>query len=226
MCYRLWEEAGTGALEPFARPEILSADLGSLVLDCAAWGVADPARLAFLDAPPAPAVKEARALLGELGALDAAGRITEMGRRLRALPLPPRLARMVLAAAEHGPDAAREAAEIAAVLVERALGGDAVDLAERLDRFRRDRSGRAQDMRRLAQGWARLASPLPPSGRGRVREADRVRASADAPHPDPLPQAGEGERVRPRASDNPSRPRKSVPASGPARISRRTAKPP
>src|SRR4051795_2824688 len=63
VCYRLWEEAATGALEPFGRPEILSADLSPLLLDCAAWGVTDPAALAFLDPPPASAVTEARALL-------------------------------------------------------------------------------------------------------------------------------------------------------------------
>ncbi|HEX8166455.1 MAG TPA: ATP-dependent helicase HrpB [Beijerinckiaceae bacterium] len=164
VCYRLWEEAATGALEPFGRPEILSADLAPLLLDCAAWGVADPQRLAFLDPPPEPAVREARALLEELGALDRDGRITEAGRRLRALPLPPRLARMVLGAAGHGAEAAREAADLAAVLVERGLGGDAVDLAERIERFRRDRSARAADMRRMAQGWARMAGPdtIPP----------------------------------------------------------------
>src|SRR5215210_3452690 len=122
VCYRLWEEAATGALEPFGRPEILSADLAPLVLDCAAWGVADPRKLAFLDPPPAPALAEARALLEELGALDRDGRITESGRRLRALPLPPRLARMVLAAG-HSPETARDAADLAAVLVERGLGG-------------------------------------------------------------------------------------------------------
>ncbi|MBA1155893.1 ATP-dependent helicase HrpB [Microvirga mediterraneensis] len=153
VCYRLWEEAATGALEPFGRPEILSADLAPLLLDCAAWGVTDPTSLAFLDPPPTPALKEARALLQQLGALDAEGRITETGRRLRDLPLPPRLARMVLAAGETGQ--AREAADIAAVLVERGLGGDATDLTERVERFRRDRSGRAQDMRRMADGWAR-----------------------------------------------------------------------
>ena len=63
LCYRLWTEAGTGALEPFSRPEILSADLSSLVLDCAEWGVLDPTTLPFLDAPPAPALAEARARL-------------------------------------------------------------------------------------------------------------------------------------------------------------------
>ena len=155
ICYRLWEEAGTGALEAFARPEILSADLAPLLLVCAAWGVSDPSILSFLDPPPAPAVKEARDLLRQLHALDADGRITDTGRRLRELPLPPRLARMVLSAAEGGQE--REAADLAAVLVERGLGGDAVDLTERLERFRRERSKRAEDMRRMADGWARTS---------------------------------------------------------------------
>jgi ATP-dependent helicase HrpB len=153
VCYRLWEEAATGALESFARPEILAADLSPLLLDCAAWGVTDPTDLAFLDPPPAPALKEARALLYDLGALDSDGRITDTGRLLRALPLPPRLARMVVSAGERGE--ARAAADIAAVLVERGLGGDAVDLTERVERYRRDRSKRAEDMRRMADGWAR-----------------------------------------------------------------------
>ncbi len=155
ICYRLWDEAGTGALEPFARPEILSADLAPLLLDCAAWGEADPTRLAFLDPPPAPALKEARALLAGLGALDPAGRVTPAGRALQALPLPPRLARMVVAAAGYGQ--ASMAADLAAIIVERGLGGDGVDLAGRLDRFRRERGGRAGDMRRLAEGWAASA---------------------------------------------------------------------
>ncbi|MGX5736223.1 ATP-dependent helicase HrpB [Bosea thiooxidans] len=156
VCYRLWEEAATGALEPFARPEILSADLSPLLLDCAAWGVVDPTTLAFLDPPPAPALKEARSLLASIGALDAEGRITPDGRALQALPLPPRLARMLVAAARFGQ--ADMAAELAAVLVERGLGGDAIDLAERLERFSRERGGRAGDMRRLAEGWARTVA--------------------------------------------------------------------
>ncbi|GJD47965.1 ATP-dependent RNA helicase HrpB [Methylobacterium crusticola] len=157
ICYRLWAEAATGALEPFTRPEILSADLAGLVLDCAAWGVTDPTALPFLDPPPAPALAEAKALLGGLAALDPGGRLTAAGRALRALPLPPRLARMVVAAAARGRGPAREAADLAAVLVERGLGGDAVDLAERVARFRRDRAARSEDMRRLAANWARTA---------------------------------------------------------------------
>ena len=155
ICYRLWEEAATGSLDAISRPEILAADLSGLLLDCAEWGVADPTRLPFLDPPPVPALAEARVQLTELGALDPDGRITSVGRRIRALPLPARLARMVLAGAEHG--CATEAAELAGLVSERGLGGDAVDLEDRLDRFRRDRSGRATELRRMASGWARLA---------------------------------------------------------------------
>ena len=152
VCYRLWDEPQTASLAAYTQPEILSADLSSLVLDLAQWGVSDPATLAFLDQPPAPALKEARELLRELGALDGAGRITAEGKSLRALPLPPRLARMIVDS--HRLGAGEEAAEIAAALTERGLGGDNVDLDVRLDQFRRDRSQRATSARSQAQRWA------------------------------------------------------------------------
>jgi ATP-dependent helicase HrpB len=152
ICYRLWDEPQTASLPAYTQPEILSADLSSLLLDCAQWGVADPASLSFLDPPPAPALKEARELLRELGALDADGRITEEGKRLRALALPPRLARMIVDSEAYG--MAQEAAEIAALLTERGLGGDSVDLEVRRDQFRRDRSQRAQSARDMARRWA------------------------------------------------------------------------
>jgi ATP-dependent helicase HrpB len=152
VCYRLWDEPQTASLAAYSQPEILSADLSSLVLDLAQWGVRDPATLAFLDPPPAPAWKEANSLLSELGALDADGRITAEGQSLRALALPPRLARMIVDS--HRLGAGEEAADIAAILTERGLGGDSVDLDHRLDQFRRDRSPRAGSARSLAQRWA------------------------------------------------------------------------
>ncbi|UFS74695.1 ATP-dependent helicase HrpB [Tardiphaga sp. 37S4] len=152
ICYRLWDEPQTASLPAYTQPEILSADLSTLVLDLAQWGVSDPAQLTFLDPPPAPALKEARGLLGELGALDGDGRITEEGHALRALALPPRLARMIVDSARFG--YGEEASEIAAVLTERGLGGDSVDLDHRLDQFRRDRSQRAGSARQLAERWA------------------------------------------------------------------------
>ncbi|CCD86124.1 ATP-dependent helicase [Bradyrhizobium sp. ORS 285] len=156
VCYRLWDEPQTASLAAYTQPEILSADLSSLVLDLAQWGVSDPASLSFLDPPPLPAWKEARDLLNELGALDADSRLTDEGRRLRALALPPRLARMIVDAADYG--AAAQAAHIAAILTERGLGGDSVDLEVRLDQFRRDRSQRAQSARDMARRWAQQVS--------------------------------------------------------------------
>jgi ATP-dependent RNA helicase HrpB len=162
VCYRLWDEPQTASFAAFTQPEILSADLSSLVLDLAQWGVSDPAGLAFLDPPPAPALKEARELLRELGALDLDGRITAEGKSLRGLALPPRLARMILDS--HRSGAGRAAAEIAAVLTERGLGGDNVDLDIRLDAFRRDRSQRAESARSLAQRWASQVAASEKSG--------------------------------------------------------------
>src|SRR5271170_530913 len=120
QCYRLWDEPQTAALEPFARPEILAADLSSFALDLAAWGAA-PEQLALLDPPPRAAFAEAKALLAELGALDGDNRITNEGRHLRKLPLPPRLARMVVDAAGTG-KARTAAARIALLISERGLG--------------------------------------------------------------------------------------------------------
>jgi ATP-dependent helicase HrpB len=177
VCYRLWDEPQTASLAAYTQPEILSADLSSLLLDVAQWGVSDPTTLKFLDAPPAPALKEARSLLCELGALDDEGRITAEGKSLRALALPPRLARMIVDS--HRLGAGRQAAEIAAVLTERGLGGDSADLDARLDQFRRDRSQRADSARSLAQRWtaqvaasenadaASSSSPSPLVGEGR-----------------------------------------------------------
>jgi ATP-dependent helicase HrpB len=166
ICYRLWDEPQTAALEPFSRPEILSADLSSFALDLAAWG-SSPEQLAFLDPPPGPALAEAKALLGELGALDADGRITEEGRKLRRLPLPPRLARMVVDAAAEG--SALPAAEIAVLIGERGLAGDDADLTLRLDALRRDRSPRARDARAMTKRWAEIAS-TPTAGPSRQGE--------------------------------------------------------
>jgi ATP-dependent helicase HrpB len=162
VSYRLWDEPQTSSLEPYTRPEILSADLSSFVLDLAHWGVADPAKLGFLDAPPQAALAEARVLLKEIGAIDADGRITDEGRKLRSLPLPPRLARMIVDVAPEGSGAL--AATIAAVLTERGLGGDDVDLRHRIDNFRRDRSARAEDARAMTKRWAETAGAVNKNG--------------------------------------------------------------
>jgi ATP-dependent helicase HrpB len=214
VCYRLWDEPQTAALEPYAQPEILAADLSALVLELAQWGVTDPAELVFLDSPPASALNEARTLLAALGALDDSGRITPKGKLLNRLPLPPRLARMVVDASREG--AGSIAAEIAAVLTERGLGGNDIDLRHRIETLRRDRSARTTEARRMAKRWAEMVSsprssrspdvaqrnPGAASRRDEPQNPDfgpqerpSVRATGRAGGGDLSPQAGRGEEL-------------------------------
>lgn len=155
VAYRLWEAAATSGMPPFDPPEIAESDLSSVLLDCAMWGVGDPADLRWLD-PPAPAgVEEARARLRAMDALDADGRITAHGRAIAALPLAPRIAHMLIRAGDMGLGA--RAAQVAVLLGERGLGGNDPDLPARLARWQRERGGRADAARALARRWEKMA---------------------------------------------------------------------
>ncbi|MGD9980182.1 MAG: ATP-dependent helicase HrpB [Hyphomonadaceae bacterium] len=177
VCWRLWSEGETRALPQFERPEILDFDLSGLALDLAAWGVSDPATLAWLDPPPAPAWNEAIALLKTIGALDGDGRLTPHGEAVARMPLPARLAHMVIVAARDSE--ALLAARVAMVLTEQGLGGRSADLRERLHRFASERGQRAEAARALADRIARLAG----GGRESVNEDDAGRVLAIA-YPD------------------------------------------
>lgn len=168
IAIRLWHAGQTAALPAFTPPQILASDLSGLALDLAHWGVTDPASLAFLDQPPQTALMEARALLTNLGALDAAMAITPRGRKMRELTIPPRLSAMVIAAhdAGHG----NEAAMLAVLLTEQGLGGSDIDLEERLRRFKHEKGERAVAAKGLAR---RVASSV-----GNVREDTVVPVTA------------------------------------------------
>ena len=153
LAIRLWEEAATASLPAHDPPEILEADLSSLLLTCLLWGEADPSRLPFLDAPPLAGLDEARRRLTALGATDGDGRVTAHGRAIAALPLEPRLAHMLLDARDRGFGAA--AADVAVLLTERGLGGNDPDLELRWRRWHSDKSPRAEAAGKLAGGWRR-----------------------------------------------------------------------
>nr|WP_276046446.1 MULTISPECIES: ATP-dependent helicase HrpB [unclassified Sphingomonas] len=155
VAYRLWEAAATAGLPRFDPPEILEADLSSLVLAAAIWGVGDPRDLAWIDPPPPAAIAEARERLATLNALDGDGRPTAHGRAIAALPMPPRLAHMLLRAAAMG--LSDTAAQVAVLLSERGIGGNDADLEARLRRWRGERGTKAQAARRLAERWSGLA---------------------------------------------------------------------
>ena len=132
VCHRLWPEEEMRALAPHDEPEIRIADLSSLVLELAAWGVSTRDGLPFVEVPPAGAFAQAQELLRELEALDVDNHITAHGKAMAKLPLHPRLAHMVIAGKALG--AGTRAAEIAALLSERdGLPRDApLDVEQRL----------------------------------------------------------------------------------------------
>jgi len=165
-CYRLWSEGAQASLAAYTPAEITEADLAPLALELALWGSADAARLAWLDAPPAPMLAQARELLERLGALDARGAITPSGREMAALPLHPRLAHMLVAARARGASAL--AAELAALISERdLLRRDGAqrdpDVRTRLEILHRESgaaaadSGALQRVRRNATQFAQIA---------------------------------------------------------------------
>ena len=132
VCYRLWPEEEMRALAPHDEPEIRIADLSSLVLELAAWGVSTRDGLPFVEAPPAGAFAQAQELLRKLEALDSENKITAHGKAMARLPLHPRLAHMVITAKTLG--TGMRSAEIAALLSERdGLPRDApLDVEQRL----------------------------------------------------------------------------------------------
>lgn len=155
VCYRLWREAEMRGFAASPSPEIDNADLTGLALDLAKWGAKTPDALNWLNPPREAAWRHARGRLEASGALTTSGDLTPLGNRLSEFPLPPRLALMVLRGAEIGQ--AQLAADIAALLSERDLGGRSTDLDQRLSRFRADNGPRARSMRDLANRWAKLA---------------------------------------------------------------------
>ena len=215
VAYRLWEEAAHAGREAFDPPEILTSDLTPLALTLAQWGAGDPVEMAWIDPPPAAAMAAARAALVALGALDDEGRITAHGRAMASLPMEPALAHMLLYAAARGPEnggQAEEAARLALLLQERGLGGRDEDLAARLERWGRERGGRAEASRALAARWAKAAEraardlggehgPQAPLG-VLLAEAfpDRIARARSASGEEWLASGGRGYRLDPASS--------------------------
>lgn len=175
LCVRFWSEAEQRTFTPRTAPEILDADLTSLALELAQWGIHDPQELLWLDPPPSGAMAQARQLLHSLGALDSQGHITDHGRSMTDLPMHPRLAHMVLKGKAQGVGAL--ACDLAAALSERdlfkgSIAREHADLRTRFDILyggahgqRNTRSldmGTIQRIRQVSQSWQRtLHIPLP-----------------------------------------------------------------
>ncbi|MFN7985708.1 MAG: helicase-related protein, partial [Vicinamibacterales bacterium] len=165
VVYRLWER--TNKLKPFREPEIRRIDLAGVALDILGWG-GDPTRFEWFEKPDAMALDAALTLLHRLGAVDA-GVLTPLGKRLLRMPLPPRLARIVIDADGH-----RDAVRAAILLAEpRAVpristpASTSSDLLTELDRW----------------------STLPEYLRSLATQVERIAVSAGANHGRPLSES-------------------------------------
>jgi ATP-dependent helicase HrpA len=114
VCYRLYDKQDDELRAPFTDPEILRVGLAGAILQMKSMGLGAIENFPFLDPPPKRAVDEGYRVLEELGALDEAGTLTDIGRQLSRLPVDPRIGRMVLAGEKEG--ALREVLIIAAAL--------------------------------------------------------------------------------------------------------------
>jgi len=180
ICYRLWSEGSHGALLPFAPPEIRTADLATLALELARWGVTDAGQLAWLDPPPAGHLTGAHALLQNLGALDAEARLTPLGEQMAQFPAHPRLARLLVAAQVSGTPGL--GADLVALLSERDLASGSVpvpasdsDLLDRLELLRRRGHETAARAARYWREKLRVRGTEPPPG---VEGVGRLLAAA------------------------------------------------
>ena len=194
-CYRLWTQPFHQRMRDYSNPEILNADMIPTALEIAAWGASSPDDVSWLTPPPTRAWENAVDTLRALGALDDHGRVTDTGRAMAALPIHPRLARIVVGARNSGERVL--ACELAALLSERDIfaRSDDCDLRRRVDRLRNEAMGGAhaggvKRCRRLADDLTRRTRVR---GRGAAAEVagrvlatgfpDRIAASRDGdPH--------------------------------------------
>lgn len=159
-CYRLWTRTSEHAMASQRVPEIVEADLTSLLLDVAVFGE-DVMLLPWLTPPPTANVAKARKLLQLLGAVDAECTVTPLGKQMDKLPCHPRIARMMLKAST--PVLKSIACDIAAVLEEKdPLYGEAdSDLSLRISRLRQARckktlGGRYTQIEKTASEYRRM----------------------------------------------------------------------
>ena len=143
VCYRMWTTTTQSRLDEHGKPEIEQADLTSLVLDMAQWGIADAEELSWVTPPPKGNIVKAAQLLHELDALEN-DKITEHGKQLHRLPTHPRIAHMLIKAKEL--DQLALATDIAPLLEERdplppETGIDINLRVEALRRYRREKAG-------------------------------------------------------------------------------------
>jgi ATP-dependent helicase HrpB len=213
LCVRFWSEAEQRTFTPRTTPEILDADLTSLALELAQWGIRDPQELLWLDPPSSGAMAQARQLLHSLGALNVQGHITDHGRSMADLPMHPRLAHMVLKGQALGLGGL--ACDLAAALSERdlfkgSIAREHADLRARLDVLygwshgKRDTgstdTGTLQRIRQASQAWQRALHITTPPHLPK-QQIDRMGVLLALAYPDRIAQRQSDEAGRYRLAN-------------------------
>lgn len=114
VCYRLYSEDDFRARAEFTDPEILRSNLAAVILQMKALRLGDVEQFPFVEAPDSRMIKDGYETLLELGAVDEARELTQLGQRLAKLPIDPRVGRMILAA--HDENCLTEGLVIASAL--------------------------------------------------------------------------------------------------------------
>lgn len=160
ICWHLCAKEQAERAAEQAEPEILHSDLSSVWMELLQWGCHDLTQLSWLDMPPESAVSAAQQLLLQLGAIDAEGKLSSLGRKMSVCGCEPRLAAMLIAGSEESLDGLATAALLAAILEEPPRGYSS-DMGYWLDRPQSHWQRRAKQLaQRVARGEGRVDSDL------------------------------------------------------------------
>ncbi|MGH8163815.1 MAG: helicase-related protein, partial [Rhodanobacteraceae bacterium] len=98
VCVRLYEESDYAARPRYTDPEIHRSSLADVILALLSQDLGEVESFPFIDPPEPRAIADGWRRLLELGAIDDARKLTEIGRQLARIPIDAQLARMLIEA--------------------------------------------------------------------------------------------------------------------------------
>ena len=167
LCIRLYDEADFLTRPEFTPPEILRTNLAAVILQMLQLGLKDVSHFPFMDPPQPKALNDGYRLLRELGAVDDDNNMTALGRQLTALPVDPRLGRMLLAA--HNTGALEEVLIVVSALTLQDPRERPADKRQAADQAHQPFHDKDSDFLTLINLWRWYAEQQQELGSGRLR---------------------------------------------------------